>query len=493
MNMPNGKMPDGSMPGGKMPEGNLPEEILPDGNPPDGNPPDGPPSAGAASLPPPAASRRFAAAAALLLLLAALALAIASFLGDPLRLVLMLLVVLIAVVAGWTALVHHGGQRIAAATVAVLALVAMVVLLITGSPLRLVLLVVLVLGAVAAARVALAHDLAAAPGEARSVGPAQHGVLIMNRWSGGGKVDKFGLEEEARRRGVVPVILQRGDDLQALAEQAVADGADVIGMAGGDGSQALVADIARQHDVAFVCVPAGTRNHFALDLGLDRADVTAALDAYGDAVERRVDLALLGDRVFVNNASLGVYATVVQSDAYRDAKLATTAQVMPELLGPGAKRFDLRFTRADGAPARSADVLLVSNGVYRLGNLNGFGTRERMDAGVLGVVTVTVATARDLPALLSAEASGHLERFKGYQEWAVPEFEVDSGEELVAVGVDGEALRLAPPLRFRSLPGALRVRTPVDAPGVAPAAAAPAGLGKAVTALFQVLGGHPAR
>jgi diacylglycerol kinase family enzyme len=255
----------------------------------------------------------------------------------------------------------------------------------------------------------------------------------------------------------------------------------------------MVADVARGHNVAFVCVPAGTRNHFALDLGLDRADVSAALDAYGDAVERRVDLALLGDRVFVNIASLGVYATVVQSHAHRDARLATTAQVLPDMLGPGGERLDLRYTGADGEPAPPADVVLVSSGVYRLDSLSGFGTRARIDASVLGIVTVTVDRARDLPVLIAAETGGHLDRFRGYQLWTTPEFEVDSAEHLIDVGVDGEALRLPPPLRFRSLPGALRVRTPVHAPGVARAAAGPGGVGLASIALFRVLAGHPAR
>ena len=96
-------------------------------------------------------------------------------------------------------------------------------------------------------------------------------------------------DDEARRRGVTPIVLRRGDDLRKLAEQAAEQGADVIGMAGGDGSQALVADVARQHDLPFVCVPAGTRNHFALDLGVDREDVVGALDAFLDGGERRVE------------------------------------------------------------------------------------------------------------------------------------------------------------------------------------------------------------
>jgi diacylglycerol kinase family enzyme len=440
---------------------------------------------------PPSAGRRAAAALALVALLAAVAVAAATLLQDPGRLLLALLLVVIAVVAGWTALVNRGGRRVAATALAGLALVGMVVLLI-GSVLQLVVLVGLVLLSTATARAALGHDLAHAPAGARSVGPARRGVLLMNPWSGGGKVERFALEEEARRRGVRAVVLRRGDDLRALAEQAIVDGADVIGMAGGDGSQALVADVARQHDLPFVCVPAGTRNHFALDLGLDRENVAAALDAYGTAVERRIDLALLGDRVFVNNASLGVYATVVQSDAYRNAKLATTAQLLPDLLGPDAQRFDLRFAGPDGADAPSADVVLVSNGVYRLDRLNGFGTRQRMDAGVLGVVTVSVDRARDLPALISAEATGRIAHFQGYREWTAPAFEVRSDDDLIDVGVDGEALALPPPLVFRSLPGALRVRTPVDTPGASPAAVAPPGIGSAVTALLRVLAGRPA-
>ena len=100
-------------------------------------------------------------------------------------------------------------------------------------------------------------------------------------------------------------------------------------MAGGDGSQALVASVAARHEIPHVCVPAGTRNHFALDLGLDRNDVVGALDAFGDGVERRIDLASVNGRTFVNNASLGLYAEIVQSPEYRDAKLRTAAAMCP--------------------------------------------------------------------------------------------------------------------------------------------------------------------
>jgi diacylglycerol kinase family enzyme len=440
-------------------------------------------------VPRPIAGRRVAAVGALLLLLAACVVVVTGLLQHPLRLPLTLLLVLVGVVAAWSALVHRGAHRVVAAALAVAALVGTVVALDSGSVVRLALVVGLVALASIAGGIALARPSAATPAEGRRVGSARAGVLLMNPWSGGGKVARFALEDEARRRGVTPVVLRRGDDLRELAERAVADGADVIGMAGGDGSQALVADIARQHDVPFVCVPAGTRNHFALDLGLDRTDVAAALGAYTDAVERRIDLAVLGDRVFVNNASLGVYATVVRSDGYRDAKLATTVGLLPDLLGPGSDTYDLRFDSADGTAADGADVLLISNGVYRFDDLRGFGTRERLNAGVLGIVSVTVE--REGAGLLSAQAAGRLSHYHGYREWTAPSFEVSSGRPTLDVGLDGEALQVPTPLQFRSLPGALRVRIPVDAPGVPASRVGPAGAGKAVAALVRVAAGRP--
>ena len=425
---------------------------------------------------------------------AALVVVVIALWGDLGWLVVAVVALLVAVMAGWAALVHRGTTRVVASIVAVLALIGLVVALLRAvSLVELVLVVVLLAMSGSAARYALGHDLAADPlGASARVAPAQRGVLLMNPWSGGGKVARFGLVAEAQRRGVRPVVLGAGDDLVELAERAVGEGADVLGMAGGDGSQALVADVARRHDLGFVCIPAGTRNHFALDLGLDRDDVVAALDAYGSATERRIDLALIGDRIFVNNASLGVYATVVQSEEYRAAKMSTAVQMLPDLLGPDQPGFDLRFLGPDGTPQREADLVLVSNNAYRLRRIAGFGTRERMDQGVLGVTAVTVDRGSDVAALVAAEAAGRVDRFHGYQEWTIPEFRIESGAPLLDVGVDGEALRLPPPLVFRSLPGVLRIRIPINA-GASPAALRPASSWLAATALLRVLAGRPAR
>ncbi|REH34914.1 diacylglycerol kinase family enzyme [Kutzneria buriramensis] len=434
------------------------------------------------------AARRGFALVALATGVAPLVLTVSVLLRDPLELIAAVLLVGCAIAAAWAALVRRGWRRIPAAAIAVLALAATAALPDLRAYLWVLVVAVLVALSAGATRAALGHTPARAVSR---TAPARHGVLLMNPRSGGGKASRFGLAAKARALGVEPVELRPGDDLRALAEQAVANGADVLGMAGGDGSQAMVADVARRHGVAFVCVPAGTRNHFALDLGLDRDDVPAALAAFGDAVERRVDLAELDERVFVNNVSLGVFATAVQSPAYRDAKAATVVRQLPDLLGPDAQRPDLRFALPDGTRRESADLVLVSNNPYRLEHLSGFGTRQRLDAGTLGIVTVTANRAAQVPALISAELAGRISRFPGYVSWSAPEFVVDSGRPLIEASIDGEATWLAPPLRFRILPDALRVRVPRDAPGTSPAATLPSGTWATVVALLRVLGGRP--
>ena len=148
-------------------------------------------------------------------------------------------------------------------------------------------------------------------------------------------------------------------------------------MAGGDGSQAIVAAIAAEHSLPYACIPAGTRNHFALDLGVDRDDVVGALDAFVDGGERRVDLAEVNGRVFVNNVSLGLYADAVQRDGYREAKLRTILDTVPDVLGPAATGLDLRWTGPGGHEHRSGAAILVSNNRYRLGRAVGSGTRPQ--------------------------------------------------------------------------------------------------------------------
>jgi diacylglycerol kinase family enzyme len=286
---------------------------------------------------------------------------------------------------------------------------------------------------------------------------------MINPRSGDGKAERTGLVQACLDRGIEPVVLSPGDDLSALAHGALDRGADVIGMAGGDGSQAIVASAASARGVPMVVVPSGTRNHFALDLGLDADDVIGALDAYGEAAERTIDLGELNGRTFVNNGSLGLYATIVRSPAYRDAKVETALSTLPSVLGPGTEPFDLTYAGPDGTKHHGAHLIQVSNNPYRR-SLTAAG-RPRLDTHRLGVIVLVIDDER---RFLTALAEGRPARYEGLSSWTTDAFEVGSSDP-VDVGLDGEALFMDPPLQFSIRPSALRVRLPLHSYGRSPA------------------------
>ena len=337
----------------------------------------------------PGFTRRVAAVVALAAPVAAIAISLVLMVREWDDLLLLVLSATIGTVATWYALTRRRLLRVAATATALLA-VGLAVLV--SLPLVIVLVALLVAFALTG-RYALGPDAASlfeSGCRARPVGPARHGVLVVNPRSGDGKATRIGLVAAARARGIRTIVLEPGDDLDAIAEAAAAGGADALGMAGGDGSQALVASVAMRHGIAYVCVPSGTRNHFALDLGLDRTDVLGALDAFTDAVERTVDLARVNGRIFVNNASLGVYAQVVRSGAYRGAKARTWGRMLPDLLGPTAAATDLAFDGPDARRHTGAPLVLVSNNPYRLARLARAGGRPKLDTGRLGIVAARV-------------------------------------------------------------------------------------------------------
>ncbi|HYC80824.1 MAG TPA: diacylglycerol kinase family protein, partial [Solirubrobacterales bacterium] len=291
----------------------------------------------------------------------------------------------------------------------------------------------------------------------------RHPVLFVNPRSGDGRAVRAGLVAAARERGIEVVEIDPDDELEELVAAAVGRGADALAMAGGDGCQAIVAAAAAAHDLPYACVPAGTRNHFALDLGVDREDVVGALDALGaGAGERYVDLGEVNGRVFVNNVSLGVYAEAVSQEGYRDAKLRTLLDTVAATLGPSGEPLQLRWTDGEGRPQRSEALVLVSNNPYRLGPTLGSGARPRLDSGRLGVVDFLP------PGASGTAATGR------YRELELAELTVAADEPLPA-GVDGESLRFEPPLRFRIRRRALKVRIAPQHPGASPAAVAPRG------------------
>jgi diacylglycerol kinase family enzyme len=413
-------------------------------------------------------------AATAALALGALTFAAAGYFGVtsfPLGLVLGALLIASGA-AAWYGLIRRGVRRIAGLSLAALLLLAALVSAIVGEAVvDGVVIAAAALGGISAARAAFAVrvPLPHAPDPARP-------VLFFNPKSGGAKAESLHLAEEARARGIESIELTPGSDLEQLVRDAVERGADALAMAGGDGSQAVVAAIAAERDLPYACIPAGTRNHFALDLGVDRDDVVGALDAFVGGGERRVDLAEVNGRVFVNNVSLGLYAEAVQHEGYREAKLKTIIETVPDVLGPEDGNLDLRWTGPGGHVHSSGAAMLVSNNRYRLGHAVGSGTRPRIDDGLLGVAVASSPMGR-----------GEHQRLpqRPWRAWSTAAFEVQA-DGPVAAGIDGEAVRLDPPLRFRIKPGVLRVRIARAHPGASPSAAMPEDAGDTLRALARM-------
>jgi len=419
--------------------------------------------------------RRLAAGAALTLAaVSAITAAVTVVINFP-RGLFVLACLVAALVAGLEGVLHRGVLRWLGVVIAALALAGALVLLLGRDLVAILAIVITAVAAIAAARVAFAIHIRLPPAT-----PPSHAVLFFNPRSGGGKAVRFHLAEEARRRGIEPIELTPRTTLESLVDAALAGGADALAMAGGDGSQAVVAAAAARAGVPYACIPAGTRNHFALDLGVDREDVVGALDAFVEGGERRVDLAEVNGRVFVNNVSLGFYADAVQRAGYREAKLRTLLDTVPEVAGPQATAPPLRWQGPDGISRQGGLALLISNNPYRLGRAVASGTRPRLDGGRLGVAVI--GPRRDAGGPRRADdgprrKEGRTDDGAGsgpMRTWSVPTLEVDSKAPMPA-GIDGEAAVLDPPLRFASRPGVLRVRVAATHPGCSPSAALPQG------------------
>ena len=261
------------------------------------------------------------------------------------------------------------------------------------------------------------------------------GFLVINPRSGDSDPSDEELRDQARRRGIETHTLAPEDDPSEVARGAPAG---ALGMAGGDGSLAAVAEVAIERDVPFVAVPFGTRNHFARDIGLDRDDPLAALAAF-EGSEQRVDVGRVNERLFLNNVSLGLYARLVhrreghrrRRDAFARLRALGLFLQHPGSLG----------VKVDGRPAH-ARIVLVANNAYQL-ELLSIGERDRLDEGKLYLYVDPRLASRG-PGRSNAARRSRSTRERGALQAAI----------------DGEPEELETPLRFEIEPAALRVLLP---------------------------------
>ena len=275
----------------------------------------------------------------------------------------------------------------------------------------------------------------------------KHPVLIINPHSGDGKAKRIGLAGSAENLGIETVVRKKGEKISKLAKSAVDRGCDHLIIAGGDGSLAHVAKVAIEHDVAFSCVPSGTRNHFAMDLGLDRSDPAKALDAAFGGVEIKVDVGHIGKRVFLNNVSFGIYADAIADPGYRGHKTESLVDATEKTIEDPDTRISVEGP--DGEAHDDIEVILVSNNPYRFIGAPDFAGRASLELGTLGVI------------LTDRTSSKHTSReHTEVKRWSSPTLTVRSTQKKIHIGVDGSLHEHHSPAHLRIDHAALRVVVP---------------------------------
>jgi diacylglycerol kinase family enzyme len=255
-------------------------------------------------------------------------------------------------------------------------------------------------------------------------------------------------------------LLASGEDAADLATRAADRGATALGMAGGDGSLAAIAAVAHERELPFVCIPFGTRNHFARDAGLDRDDPVGALEAFS-GLERRIDIGSVGDRFFLNNVSLGLYASFVR-DPRRQTRNRMLAflRMAPAALGRSRRPLELSFDIEGSRETRSALIVLVANNGYELESLAELGERQSLDSGLLHAYVVEAGSRRELLGLLAQAAIGRATRAESLVERSASAFRLEASRPRVHAAIDGEPVLLDSPLDFELRPRGLRLLLP---------------------------------
>ncbi|HEX2698730.1 MAG TPA: diacylglycerol kinase family protein [Acidimicrobiales bacterium] len=286
--------------------------------------------------------------------------------------------------------------------------------------------------------------------------PPVTGVVLVNPKSGP-LPDPLG--EVREHFGGHEVVECSGEDLEERARTAIGSAPGFVAMAGGDGSVRCVASLLAGSETPLVPVPTGTRNHFARELGIQT--VAEAAVAAVDGVRRRVDLAEVNGERFVNNASIGFYAALVRERHAHERRLPKALANATAAWAQARKghRFAVKVDRRD----YRAWLVFVGNGCYGEG-IADLMNRDALDAAVLDVRVLRADAGLARTRMVLALLLGRIGRSPMIVQNELHEVEIGVERSAVEVALDGEVVRLRPPLRFTSLPGALAVLVPPDRP-----------------------------
>ncbi len=253
--------------------------------------------------------------------------------------------------------------------------------------------------------------------------------------------------------------------VDAMIAQAMAASPHLLIACGGDGTINAVASAIVGTDVVLGVVPGGTLNHFARDVGIP-TDLGEAVIVLRDGAPRRVDVGSVNDRIFLNNAGLGLYPEIVrrrEAHQRRGASKWPAAAVSAIRALRGYRELGVRLRTDTTTLLRRTPALFVGNNEYS----NHDTLKPGRDSLVNGVLSVFIARARGPVKLLwftLRAMVGNVRDDDGFELLLLDRFTAESKHTLVHVSIDGEVVKLSAPLAFESRPGALLVMAPVARP-----------------------------
>ena len=289
--------------------------------------------------------------------------------------------------------------------------------------------------------------------------------VIVNAKAGGGhsgeaiaKLVRAFEQAGARAHVVRPA---RGGEVPDIARRACDAGHRIVVAAGGDGTVSAVAGALAGSRAALGVVPLGTLNHFARDLGLP-LDMDDAAKVIVQGRERRVDVAEVNGRVFVNNSSIGLYPTFVLRRKHQERLGSSRLHAFAWALLGVIERYpllDLKLCLEKAIDVRRTPLVFIGNNVY---GMEGFdiGKRDRLDAARLCIYVTQRRTRFALFALAARALAGRMQQARDFEALTADAVTIASRHRRLAVSTDGEVSVMDMPLEYAVRPGALAVRVP---------------------------------
>ncbi|HEX8840145.1 MAG TPA: diacylglycerol kinase family protein [Sphingomicrobium sp.] len=291
-------------------------------------------------------------------------------------------------------------------------------------------------------------------------------TVLLNRGGGAVRADPNVGDKVAkalRAAGLdANVELIEGGDCAVRARAISERGDELLVVGGGDGSISAAASALVGTETLLGVLPLGTLNHFARDLGIP-TDLGEAASLIASRKDRRVDIAEMNDRLFINNSAIGLYPLMVldrdlqRKKLGRSKRLAMIVASVRTLARFGHQR--LTLTVNDEQARIDTPLLFVGNNDYRL-DIGAAGQRDSLEDGRLSVYVMRKKTRRgfvaaSIRALLNRERQDDMVRLEN-----VERLRVDARRSVLAVSLDGEVVGAETPLTYKIRKKALRVIAP---------------------------------